>query len=128
VDDEKIGGRGNEKKILICMFLPSYTWTSCKIAACTYFLNWQRFENRIIDAHQKGESRNWWGQRRHFKLWNFYMSLKARGHEILNLMLLIKKFMNMFEHVQPIKREPSFPKINDYKTERASCPQIGICK
>ena len=76
----------------------------------------------------KKENRETGGGKGDFQLWNFYMSLKARGHEIQNLMLLIKKFMNMFEHVQPIKREPSFPKINDNKTERASCPQIGICK
>ena len=37
----------------------------------------------------KKENRETGGGKGDFQLWNFYMSLKARGHEILNLMLLM---------------------------------------
>jgi hypothetical protein len=32
-------------------------------------------------------------------------------------------FRNKLDHVQPIKREQSFPEIKDKKTERSSCPK-----
>ena len=34
-----------------------------------------------------------------------------------------KNVKNKLEHVQPMKREPSFPIIKDKKIKRTSCPQ-----